>query len=205
MKYFVTILIMVVLSSCSFQPMLKLIFHIKTPQLYQSKQEAEVELRKLLDKKDVEYQLYYRTKNYHETNDTDDVSKRIWVFDKHGYGADIDTEKYNICSQVSNRVLTVQNIPLDSLPIDSTRLIETYFNYIYDVNEIKPVFADLPPHDYYLVLDWTTFLIGPQNNNLRKLKKRVAEQNKDVLYLFVAKDLIVDSLASNDFKFPTAN
>lgn len=205
MKYVLFLLSIIVFSSCSFQPFLKLVYHVKSPDVFETKQQAEIALKKILDKKAIDYRLYYRTKDYYNTLDTADFSKRVWVFNKNGERCRINTSQFNVCSNVSQRVLTHKDYPLDSLPVDTSYSIETYFNYIYNVNEKHPEFSQLPMKDYYLILDWTTFFLGPQNKNLRKLKKQIQQQEKDVLYLFVSKDIIIDSSSVNDFKFPQLN
>jgi hypothetical protein len=111
------------------------------------------------------------------------------VFDRNGSYRPLDeTDEYNLCPNYHYWVLTKHKVPLDSLPIDTTKHLEKIFEGWVDKNKNTLRFEDIKGYDYYIAINRSTVNVGPEKRQLKKVVRSVNEQHQKVMYLMLNQD-----------------
>ncbi len=187
LKVMLISLVVTSISGCS--PFFKLVLNVKEPKVYETRQHSIDRISQLIRKENIQYLIGFRSANY-ELSKTDSsvYSQDLKIFNKEGFKLCLDPGKYNVCKDVSYKVITRHKIPMDSLVSDTSENISSFFNRIEYVNGKVLSIADITGYDYLAVIDWTTFALGLQNKVLHSLKE--SSGDKKVLYILVNKDII---------------
>ncbi|MBA4304111.1 MAG: hypothetical protein C0424_07785 [Sphingobacteriaceae bacterium] len=176
-------------SSCTF--IISKYLGVSKPTLFESQVKAFEKNETALSRKGVPYAQVFVDSSRVDTT-SGKLAKKFTLssyLTPHIYNRDgnllcFDTIQYPSCTNQPHQVLIKYNVPVDSLQvIDSIYLsqrLHAFRNVDWKEVQLKK------DYDYYVFLNWSTYMKGPQEKNFNELHDKMG--HKKVFYFFVNND-----------------
>lgn len=187
------------LPSCTFF-MMKMM-GVKRPQLYENQISTFDKVEKQLKDKQISYKQVFIDSLQLEPVSGEKTKKFTLsayltpqIFNNEGHLLHFDTARYPSCTNQPHQVLIKYGVPIDSLQSIDTIQIQDKLKTLKGV-DWRPV-DKRPGFDLYVFLNWSTYMVGPQEKNFADLSEKL--RNKKVFYFFVNNDFYarIDSITN---------
>ncbi|WP_107040134.1 hypothetical protein [Brumimicrobium mesophilum] len=181
----------------------KFTLNIKEPTEYNTRLESHNKIVKDLRKKDItNYKIVYSSSDYIEqTGDLEVFNTEAYIYNFKGQLPIYDS--LNICETTTFKYYAFSKYgsKLDSVKWSEENKLAEITPYLEYIDSTK-LNINFEKYDYVVLMDYTTFVKGPQNRRFRRLNKipEFNGDNQNVLYLFNNKDLIINSYFYNYMK-----
>ncbi len=182
-KYLLLLLVAISLNSCM------IILGIDKPRAQPTREAAVEIIEKKAQKLDVAFTLLFRTQNYISlTGDSALFAGQIWFFDEKGMPREVP----DYCTPHTMHQFGIAH--LDALPLDSSAIpLTAVLQTLETENGKRLTLSDFPNNRSFILMDWNTFINGPQRKMLRSVYQIPGA--KEATIIFVNKDVIIaDSL-----------